>query len=167
MDPMISHAVAPTRSAPMLQRNAHGRLVLTLPGGIVHEDVTPVRAFPIAAPQEGLALLGPDGHEVVWVECLDQLSAADRQLVEEELAVREFTPAIEKILSVSSFSTPSTWQVQTDRGPAQFVLKGEEDIRRLGSRTRLLVSSSDGLQFKVPDATALDRPSRRLLERFL
>jgi hypothetical protein len=57
--------------------------------------------------------------------------------------------------------------VQTDRGPAQFVLKGEEDIRRLGSRTRLLVSSSDGLQFKVPDATALDRPSRRLLERFL
>ncbi|MBC7215952.1 MAG: DUF1854 domain-containing protein [Burkholderiaceae bacterium] len=167
MNTKTSPAHAPAGMEAMLQRDAHGRLVLTLPDGSVHADVTPVRAFPIAAPQEGLALLGPDGHEVVWVECLDQLSAADRQLVEEELAVREFIPAIEKILSVSSFSTPSTWQVQTDRGPAQFVLKGEEDIRRLGSRTRLLVSSSDGLQFKVPDATALDRPSRRLLERFL
>lgn len=167
MNTKTSPAHAPAGMEAMLQRDAHGRLVLTLPDGSVHEDVTPVRAFPIAAPLEGLALLGADGHEIVWVARFDQLSTADRRLVEEELAVREFTPAIEKILSVSSFSTPSTWQVQTDRGPAQFVLKGEEDIRRLGSRTRLLVSSSDGLQFRVPDATALDRPSRRLLERFL
>lgn len=167
MEPRISPASALTGAMDLLQRDAHGRLVLTMPDGSVHENITPVRAFPIAAPQEGLALLGPDGHEIVWVMRGDQLSTADRQLVEEELAVREFTPSIEKILSVSSFSTPSTWEVQTDRGPAQFVLKGEEDIRRLGSRTRLLVSSSDGLQFKVSDATALDRPSRRLLERFL
>lgn len=167
MEPRISPASALTGAVDLLQRDAHGRLVLTMPDGSVHENITPVRAFPIAAPQEGLALLGADGHEVVWVARLDQLSAADRRLIEEELAVREFTPAIEKILSVSSFSTPSTWEVQTDRGPAQFVLKGEEDIRRLGSRTRLLIASSDGLQFRVPDATALDRPSRRLLERFL
>ncbi len=167
MEPRISPASARTGAVDMLQRDAHGRLVLTMPDGSVHESIMPVRAFPIAAPQEGLALLGPDGHEIVWVMRGDQLSAADRQLVEEELAVREFTPSIEKILSVSSFSTPSTWQVQTDRGPAQFVLKGEEDIRRLGSRTRLLITSSDGLQFRVPDATALDRLSRRLLERFL
>ncbi|RCX11061.1 DUF1854 domain-containing protein [Extensimonas vulgaris] len=167
MEPKISPASALTAGADMLQRDAHGRLVLTMADGSVHEDVTPVRAFPIAAPQEGLALLGPDGHEIVWVARFDRLSAADRQLVEEELAVREFTPTIEKILAVSSFSTPSTWQVQTDRGAAQFVLKGEEDIRHLGSRTRLLIASSDGLQFKIPDATALDRHSRRLLERFL
>jgi hypothetical protein len=167
MEPRISPASALTGAVDMLQRDAHGRLVLTMADGSVHEDVTPVRAFPIAAPQDGLALLGADGHEVVWVAHLDELSAADRRLVEEELAVRGFAAVIEKILSVSSFSTPSTWQVQTDRGTAQFVLKGEEDIRRLGSRTRLLITSGDGLQFRVPDATALDRPSRRLLERFL
>lgn len=167
MNTKTSPAPATTGMGAMLQRDAHGRLVLTMPDGSMHEDVTPVRAFPIASPREGLALLGADGHEVMWVERLDQLSAGDRRLIEEELAVREFTPTIEKILSVSSFSTPSTWQVQTDRGPAQFVLKGEEDIRRLGGRTRLLITSSDGVQFKVPDATALDRPSRRLLERFL
>jgi hypothetical protein len=57
--------------------------------------------------------------------------------------------------------------VDTDRGPAQLVLKGEEDIRRLGGRTHLLIAATDGLQFRVPDVTALDRHSRKLLERFL
>lgn len=40
-------------------------------------------------------------------------------------------PEVERIVSVSSFACPSTWQVQTNRGPAELVLKGEEDIRRL------------------------------------
>ena len=150
-----------------LARNPHGRLVLTLPGGTAHEGVTPVRAFPIAAPLEGLSLVGTDGHELLWIDRLDQVAGPARQLIEEELAVREFVPTIVKINAVSSFSTPSTWDVETDRGPARLVLKAEEDIRRLGGRTRLLIAGSDGLQFRVPDTTTLDRPSRRLLERFL
>lgn len=150
-----------------LARNAHGRLVLTLPDGTAHEGVTPVRAFPIAAPSEGLSLIGADGHELLWVDRLDQLPEAARRLIDEELAVREFVPTISQIASVSSFSTPSTWTVETDKGPAQFVLKAEEDIRRLGGRTRLLIAAGDGMQFRVPDTTVLDKQSRRLLERFL
>jgi hypothetical protein len=150
-----------------LSRNAHGRLVLVLADGARPEGVTPVRAFPIAAPAEGLSLVGQDGHELLWLDHLDQLPADARQLVEEELQVREFVPAIEKIVAVSSFSTPSTWDVVTDRGPARLVLKAEEDIRRLGGRTRLLIAGGDGVQFRIADTTALDRPSRRILERFL
>lgn len=150
-----------------LSRNPHGRLVLTLPDGKVHEGVTPVRAFPIAAPSEGLSLVGTDGHELLWIDRLDEVPDAARQLIAEELEVREFVPTIEKINAVSSFSTPSTWDVDTDRGPAKLVLKAEEDIRRLGGRTRLLIAGGDGVQFRVQDTTALDRHSRRLLERFL
>lgn len=148
-------------------RNAHGRLVLVLADGSRHEGVTPVRAFPIAAPAEGLSLIGQNGHELLWLDHLDQLPADARQLVEEELQVREFVPTIEKIVAVSSFSTPSTWDVETDRGPARLVLKAEEDIRRLGGRTRLLIAGGDGVQFRIADTTALDRQSRRILERFL
>mgnify|MGYP003600141306 FL=1 len=156
-------------SAPTFQlaRNPHGRLVLTLPDGTAHEGVTPVRAFPIAAPGQGLSLVGSDGHELLWIPHVDQVAGPARQLIDEELAVREFVPTIEKIVAVSSFSTPSTWQVETDRGPASLVLKAEEDIRRLGGRTRLLIAGGDGMQFRVKDTTALDRHSRKLLERFL
>ena len=76
-------------------------------------------------------------------------------------------PTIQKILSVSSFSTPSTWEVETDRGPTTLVLKAEEDIRRLRSRTALLIASASGVQYAIADSTTLDRASRRLLERFL
>ncbi len=48
----------------------------------------------------------------------------------------------------------------------EFILRTEEDIRRLG-QGRLLISSSHGIQFQVPDRFALDRQSKKLLERFL
>lgn len=149
-----------------LHRNAFGRLVWTDAAGVEHAGVTPVRAFPLAAPAEGLSLVGPDGHELAWLDRLDALPAQARKLVEEELAAREFVPRIERLLAVSSFSTPSTWQVRTDRGETSFVLKGEEDIRRLQGNA-LLITSSEGLQFLVPDRAGLDRGSRRLLEKFL
>lgn len=149
-----------------LRRNAFGRLVLTDADGIEHEGVLPVRAFPIAAPGEGLSLVSATGRELVWIERLDELDAARRALIDEELAGREFVPEILRLRAVGSFSTPSQWSVDTDRGPVQFVLKGEEDIRRVG-RSMLLIADSHGLQFRVRDFAALDRHSKRLLERFL
>lgn len=149
-----------------LERNAHGRLALTTPGGVRHDGVVPVRAFPIAAPHEGLAMVDADGREVAWVGALDHLPVPLRALIEAELASREFTPEIRRIAAVSTFSTPSIWQVDTDRGATEFVLKGEDDIRRL-SDGALWISDSHGIQFVVRDPRALDRRSRRLLERFL
>ena len=149
----------------LLSRNAFGRLVLTDAAGREHVGVTPVRSFPIAAPQEGLSLVGPDGHELAWVDRMDALTPAARVLVEEELAVREFMPRIEQLLSVSTFTVPSTWSVRTDRGPTKFVLKAEEDIRRLAGGM-LLITSADGVQF-LAERFALDKGSKRLLERFL
>jgi len=150
-----------------LRRDAHGRLLLTLADGSEHAGVVPMRAFPIAAPGEGLSLLGQDGHERLWVERLVDLPAALRTLIEEELAVREFAPEITRIVSVSGFATPSVWQIETDRGRTELTLKAEEDIRRLAGRTRLLIASAEGVQYRIADTGALDRHSRRLLERFL
>lgn len=149
-----------------LHRDGFGRLVLTDAGGVAHAGVTPVRAFPMAAPAEGLSLLRADGHELAWIDRLDALPAEMRSLLENELGPREFMPRIEQLVSVSGFSTPSTWHVRTDRGDTRFVLKAEDDIRRLPGGT-LLITAGDGLQLLVPDRSALDRPSRRLLERFL
>ena len=157
----------PSLAGMQLHRNAHGSLVLTMPGFIPQSGVLPVRAFPLAAPSEGLSLMGRSGQELLWVERLDDLPAAVRSLIEEELAVREFAPTILRIHSVSSFSVPSTWQIDTDRGATQLVLKAEEDIRRLRGRTTLLIAAASGVSYRVPDSTALDKASRKLLERFL
>jgi len=149
-----------------LRRDPFGRLVLRLSDGTEHAGVVPVRAFPIAAPDEGLALVGAEGHELAWVDRIDALPAEQRALLEEDLASREFVPRILAIRAVSSFATPSTWSVDTDRGPTELVLEGEEDIRRL-ARGMLLIADRDGVHYLVRDLNALDRSSRRLLDRFL
>jgi len=155
-----------TTSFPKLTRNRFGRLALTDAHGVRHEDVVPVRAHPISAPDEGISLVGNDGHELAWVDHLSQLPEALCQLLTEELAGRDFLPRIQRIKTVSTFSTPSRWDVVTDRGCASFILKTEEDIRRLADG-RLLIASSHGLQFVVADKFALDKGSRKLLDRFL
>ena len=149
-----------------LSRNEFGHLSLTDANGLSHDNVVPVRASPISAPTEGISLMGQDGHEIVWIEQLTALPPATRQLVEEELATREFMPQIQRLIGVSSFATPSTWTVETDRGEARFILKGEEDIRRLPGGI-LLIADAHGIQFMIRKLSELDRHSRKLLDRFL
>jgi hypothetical protein len=149
-----------------LERNALGRLVYRNAHGETHEQVVPVRAFPLSAPQDGLSLVSAEGRELVWIPSLDALPAPVRALLEEELASREFTPHILGIESVSTFSTPSVWAVHTNRGRTTFTLKAEEDIRRLSGGT-LLIADTHGMNYLIPDRFALDRQSRKWLERFL
>jgi hypothetical protein len=149
-----------------LSRNPFGRLVLRTAAGETFEGVVPVRAFPIQAPEHGIALVTPEGREVAWIDHLAELAPELRQLVREELESREFMPVIRRIVGVTSFATPCTWRVQTDRGDTDFVLRGEEDLRRIGQAS-LLVADNHGIQFLIRDMAALDKHSRKILDRFL
>ncbi|MFZ4709439.1 MAG: DUF1854 domain-containing protein [Zwartia sp.] len=150
----------------LLARNQAGRLLLTLTDGRVYEGVVPVRAFPLQAPEQCVAFMSLEGKEVAWVDELSALPQDTRDLIKQEIASREMMPVIERIVSVSTLSTPSTWEVVTDRGATQLILKGEEDIRRLTGST-LIITDSHGLRFMLPDMQALDKNSRRILDRFL
>lgn len=149
-----------------LVRNPFGQLVLTTPEGVEHAGVAAVRAFPVQAPEHGIALVNGDGKEVGWIERLDDLPAPLAALVREELSGREFMPEISRIVDVTSFATPCTWTVETDRGDTQFVLRGEEDIRRLTIDT-LLISDIHGIHYLVRDVRVLDKHSKKILDRFL
>jgi hypothetical protein len=149
-----------------LARDAHGRLVFTDAHGSLHEGVQAVRAFPIEAPQAGLSLIGSDGHELAWTDCWIDLPEATRELLAEELAQREVMPVIHRLVGVSTYATPSTWTVETDRGTTPLILKGEEDIRRLRDGG-LLITDNHGLVFRVRELKALDKASRKMLDRFL
>jgi len=168
---MNTHAMNSPVSVPTdgftLERNPFGKLVLTHLSGERVEGVLPVRAFPVQSPDDGIAMVDPLGHEVAWVGALSAVSEPEQTLIRAELASREFMPVIQSIVSVTSFSTPCTWQVQTDRGDTTFVLRGDEDIRRIGAGSALLVSDSHGIQFLIRDHGALNAHSRKILDRFL
>jgi hypothetical protein len=149
-----------------LHRNASGQLVFMDSEGKEHVNVELARAFPISAPLDGISMLDQNGRELVWIPRLDDSSREIRRLLEEELQSREFMPEIKRIRGVSGYATPCTWQVETDRGDTEFVLKAEEDIRRL-STSALLIVDSRGIQFLIRDPRTLDKASRRILDRFM
>ena len=149
-----------------LHRDPFGKLVMTDADGQVFEGVAPVRAFPIQSPDEGISLVLGDGKEVAWIDRLDALPAPTRSLLQEELEGREFMPEIARVKSVSSFATPCTWYVDTDRGETQFVLKGEEDIRRIGAAS-LLIADNHGIHFLIRDMFNIDKTTKKILDRFL
>jgi hypothetical protein len=149
-----------------LVRTPSGRLAFTDAAGETFDGVVPVRSFPITAPDEGFSIVTGEGRELAWVARLTDLPDAFQVLLREALTAREFLPEIRRLRHVSTFATPSTWTVETDRGETTFVLAGEDDIRRM-SASMLLVSDADGVQYLVRDHHALDRASRKLLDRFL
>ena len=148
-----------------LERDTLGRLILIDASGVRHVGVYPVRAFPITASGAGISIMDQSGKELCWFDAVSAIPEAELVLIEDEMAAREFMPVIEKITKVSTFATPSIWDIETDRGPTRIRLKGEEDIRRIAGNT-LLIADSNGLQFLIKDATQLDKVSKKLLDRF-
>ena len=108
-----------------------------------------------------------DGEEVGWVDALGDVPEPAQRLIRNALAAREFMPVITSIDAVTSFSTPCTWTVQTDRGTTDFVLRGDEDIRRIGKDNALLIADTHGIQYFVRDQFALNAHSKKILDRFL
>ena len=150
-----------------LGRDAFGKLIWTTSQNERLVGVVPVRAFPIQSPEVGISLVSPDGHEVAWIEDLSSVPQPAQTLIRDELATREFMPVVTQIVGVASFSTPCTWTVKTDSGDTEFVLRGDEDIRRIGTNGTLLISDIHGIQYLVRDQFALDARSKKILDRFL
>jgi hypothetical protein len=137
-----------------------------LADGEVFADAVPLRLFPLSEPLKWIALLDAEGRERVLLDSTESLAEADRGLLIEELSRREFVPVIERIVWVSGNSEPCSWKVQTDRGETEFVLKDENDIRRLGSHS-VLVVDSHGIRYLIPNRDQVDAYSRRIIEWYV
>jgi hypothetical protein len=148
-----------------LERNPGGRLVLIDELGIAHVGVEPVRSFPVSDPDRLISLLDNHGRELTCITDLAALPRETRDLIRQELADREFLPKIERVVQVNRSKEPHIWEVITDRGPTQFLMR-EDDIRRL-SPTQAILVDVHGVRFFIPDSRQLDAKSRRILSQLL
>ena len=148
-----------------LFRDSLSRLVLSYEGR-EYIDVKPIRIFPISDPEHWVVICDADGNELICVEDLNHLSDQIRQLLLEELRVREFLPIIKKVMGISSRFEPSEWKIETDRGETCFVLNDEDDIHRL-STYRILIIDAHRIRYLIPDMRRLDSSSRRLLAHYI
>jgi hypothetical protein len=143
-----------------------GRLVFRDAEGREHVDVTPVRGFPISEPDYGVSICDSAGRELLWIERLGDLPSEPREMLRMDLARREFMPLLQRIVRISTNAEPCEWEVETDRGRTSFVLRSDEDVRRLDD-SRAMVTDANGVSYLIPDLASLDAGSRRYLERYL
>jgi hypothetical protein len=148
-----------------LEHDAWGQLILVTADGQRHIGVMPVRAFPVTDPEHWISICAADGHEILTVENSADLPPDVRQAIEDDLAQREFTPIIRRILS-ASHDEPLQWVVETDRGRTCFQINGEDDVRRIEPCTASILDSH-AVRYLIPDVRRLDGASRRLLAYFL
>lgn len=149
-----------------LDRNTWGRLVLTTEAGVIHENVSVVPLFPISEPRKWISIIAADGREIVTVENPSSCGPEIERLITDELTYRDFVPRISRVVSVSGTSEPCEWFVETNHGPTKFVLKAEDDIRRLSVHEVLIVDANGG-RYRVDDTRMLDSRSRRFIEWYV
>ena len=150
-----------------LFRDATNQLRLAIEGDRCYLDVKVAYAFPISDPDHHIGLLDGRDRCIGMLDRLEGLDDASRQLAKGELRQRYFVPEVRRIHSLKEEFGAVYFDVDTDRGRREFVVKGLRDsLEDLGDG-RLLIADADGTRYHIPDWLGLDARSRRMLENFI
>lgn len=156
-------------SALLLSRRADGRLLLRKENGNAEATETPVQVaccFPWTHPYEFISLRDDKGREQKLIENLQHLNAATRELIEDELAQRNFMPRITGIEAITDEIELFHWRVVTAAGPRSFLTRRNDHPRRLDNGDVLIKDVSNDL-YLIPNPKGLDAKSLKLLWVYL
>lgn len=157
-----------TRENAIFKRTGGGFVSLEF-GGKTWPRVSVLRAFPFTDPNRYISIREPDdrAREIGMIRDLSELDADTADMLREQLNLRYFTPAIQKIHDIKDEYGFAYFDVQTDRGPCRFTIHmGGGSVVRL-SDTRILISDLDGNRFEIPDLGRLSAPELKKLDLFI
>ncbi len=149
-----------------LSRDPWNHLQLVDALGSIYRDVAVIPLFPVSGNEEWVSIVSGDGEELACLRDLGKLSESNRNLINEELAYREFVPQILRVISVSGTQEPCEWTVETNFGETKFVLNSEEDVRRV-STWSVTFADANGGRFRVDDLRRLDSRSRSFVDWYV
>lgn len=128
------------------------------------------RSFPFTDPDAYISIREPDekAKEIGVIKNLRKdVSKETRQMLEEQLRLRYFTPKIEKIINIKDEYGFAYFDVLTDHGACRFTIHmGGGSVVNL-SDTRLMITDLDGNRFEIADVTKLSAPELKKLDLFL
>jgi hypothetical protein len=123
-----------------------------------------VRAFPLSADSRWINLLDAKNKEVCLIEDPAALDAESQRLVQLTLDRHYRQVDIVKIYSVRQEYRTMFWDVETERGRRDFVVKWAIDTVKWRAQDELLLVDIDTNRFRIPDITKLDKHSIKELD---
>jgi hypothetical protein len=121
--------------------------------------------FP-GAGQEFISLRDDKGREQVLIEDLRQIETPARELIENELAERNFLPRITGIEAITDEIELFHWKVVTNAGRRSFLTRRSDHPRKLANGDVLIKDVSNDL-YLIPNPKGLDAKSLKLLWVYL
>ena len=150
-----------------LFRGPYGVLRCTIEGEKSVLCARVVRVFPLSRESRWVNVLDWKNKEVCLIEDAAELDAASRALVAEELQAHYRVATITRIHSVKNEYRTLYWDVDTDLGRRDFVLKFATDTIIWLGPTELLLLDIDTNRFRIADYTRLDGHSRKQMDVLL
>jgi hypothetical protein len=140
--------------------------------GIQHYPRVVLRCcFPVS--EESLYLSVRDAtteeqEEIGLIDDWTALAPSDREAVAAELGLLYFVPQIKQVLRVKEEFGFLYWTVETDKGPKEFIMRNSvvHYAREVGPEHWLLIDVNQA-RYEIPDVSALDAHSQKLVRRFL
>lgn len=127
------------------------------------------RTFPFTHSNEYISIREVDdkAREIGMIKCLDDISKEQRELIEEQLRIRYFTPIIQKIVNIKDEYGYAYFDVVTDYGVCRFTasMGGGSTINL--TDTRILITDLDGNRFEIPDLNKLSANELKKLDLFI
>lgn len=146
----------------------NGIISLEIEGG-VYPWVEIYAATPLSNPYRMISIrnrLEPDLREIGMIESLEDIAPQFQEIVKKALDERYYIPHILKIKSVRDSYTTLVWEVITNRGSAEILLKDpHEHIRQIGPDAFIFIDIDEG-SYKIEDIKKLDKKSRFLFEKY-
>ena len=156
------------RKQPIRLRREAGRLVAGRDGDAEPVPVRVVCASPLRGLAGGVSILhASKKEELAYVPALADLDEASRAVAAEDLTRRYFFPKIRNVLHTRATFGVRYWDVQTDRGPRQFVMKSPETNTAWLSDDRCVLTDTLGNCYEIESLAALDRRSRKRVDLVL
>lgn len=141
--------------------------VLTVPDECCWLTVRVVQAFPLSEPDGEVAFLNRKGEEIGLVPTLSSLPPAAQEIAAEELRKRYLVNYIERIDDIRIEGEILYWEVTTQRGTRQFVMRASRETALWLDERRLLLVDVDGGRFEIPNTDRLDAKSRAVLDQVM
>ncbi len=147
-----------------LWRGPSGELRVEIAGDRCVLRAKAVRAFPLTIPERYVSILDGEHREVCLIEDPAALEPESQAMLVEALRDYYRIHRILRIRSLRSEYRTTYWDVETERGVRDFVVKwGKETVLRPHEHAFIFIDI-DGNRFSIADRRALDPQSRKFLQ---
>lgn len=165
---MSTKRLAPTLEARKVRIAENPDGTLTLKAGARTWKKVRVRlGRPLYRPSEFAVALEDHKGESAMVVNLVTLDKKSRDLLEAHRLRHNLTTKILRVDSLHHQFGSSFWDVETEKGHRQFVIRGTTEHVRWLDDDRMLITDVQGNRFEIPSLNSLDRRSQNLISLIL